>query len=240
VKSPVKNSHQSNADRPVSNSLMIRRLAIAAVTVGVVALGSLFLYGHLVRQRAELTLRTVYELSEQKQIRTLADIRKRFGTQLKRLDGCTPSECGYTVVLSNRTLAALHIFQYTEMKSHFWVRDGLVLGAMVDYSTTVKHGRAVVSHVQFDFCNGCKTFSIHPWDESSPLDTNGLVEIGKEASAQNRRTVLSLNTRCLTKLGGCDSVADLLPTVWRKTENQRIACVIPNDRGFAEKPTESP
>jgi len=219
---------------------MIRRLTIAAAAVGVVAFGSLFLYAHLVNERAELMLRTVYELSEQKQIPTVADIRKRFGNQLKQLDGCTASECGYTVVLSNRPLAALHAIPYTELKSYFWVRDGLVLGTMVDYATMVNHRYTVVSHVQIDFCNGCQTFAIHPWDESSPLDTNGLVEIGKEASDQNRHTVLSLNTRCLTKLGGCDSVADLLPTVWRQTENKRIACRIPNDRGFVEKPANWP
>jgi hypothetical protein len=214
---------------------MIQRLTIAVAAVGVVAFGSLFLYEHLLNQRAEFMVRNVYELSEQ-QIPTLVDIQERFGKQLKQLDGCTPSECGYTVVLSNRVLAALHTIPYTELKFVLRVRNGLVLETMVDYTTTVNHRYNVVSHVQIDFCKGCQTFAIHPWDESSPLDTNGLVEIGQEASAQNRRTVLSLNTRCLTKLGGCDSVADLLPTVWRGTENKRIACRIPNDRGFVEKP----
>jgi hypothetical protein len=207
--------------------------------MGVVAFCSLFLYAYLVNERAQLMLRTVYELSEQQQIPTLADIRKRFGNQLKRLDGCTASECGYTVVLSNRPLAALHTIPYTELKSYFWVRDGLVWGTMVDYATMVNH-RYTVVHVQIDFCTGCQTFAIHPWGQSSPLDTNGLVGIGKESSAQNRHTVLSLNTRCLTQLGGCDSVADLLPTVWRQTENKRIACRIPNDRGFVVKPTNWP
>jgi len=181
---------------------MIGRLTIAVAAIGVVAFGSLFLYAHLVNERAKLMVRTVYELSEQKQTPTLADIRQRFGNQLKQLEGCGASECGYTVVLSNRALAALHTIPYTELKAYFWVRDGLVLGTMVDYTTTVNHRYSVVSHVQIDFCKGCQSFSIHPWGESSPLDTNGIVEIGKEAPAQNRRTVLSLNTGCLAKLGG--------------------------------------
>lgn len=219
---------------------MMRRLTITATAVGVVVFGSLLLYAHLVNDRAKRMLRTVYELSEQKQIPLLADIQKRFGNHLKQLDGCTASECGYTVVLSNRPLSVLHILPYTQMESYFYVRNGVVWGSMVDYTTMVNHRYTVVSHVQIDFCNGCQVFAIHPWDESSPLDTNGLVEIGKEASAQNRRTVLSLNTRCLTKLGGCDSVAELLPTVWRQTENHKIACRIPNDRGFVEKPANWP
>ena len=185
-------------------------------------------------------VRTAYELSDQKQIPTLAEIQERFGKGLKRLDACPPSECSYTVVLSNRVLAALHVVPYTEIESYFWVRNGMVLENMVNYTTKVNHRYNVVSHVQVDFCKGCQTFAIHPWDESSPLDTNGLVEIGNEASAQDRRTVLALNTRCLTKLGGCDSVADLLPTVWEQTANKRIACKIRNDRGFIEKPANWP
>ena len=130
--------------------------------MGVVAFCSLFLYAYLVNERAQLMLRTVYELSEQQQIPTLADIRKRFGNQLKRLDGCTASECGYTVVLSNRVLAALHTIPYTELKFVLRVRNGLVLETMVDYTTTVNHRYNVVSHVQIDFCKGCQTFAIHP------------------------------------------------------------------------------
>ncbi len=224
----------------MSKRLMIRRLTIAVAVVGLVAFGSLFFYVHLLNERAETMVRTAYELSDQKQIPTLAEIQERFGKGLKRLDACPPSECSYTVVLSNRVLAALHVVPYTEIESYFWVRNGMVLENMVNYTTKVNHRYNVVSHVQVDFCKGCQTFAIHPWDESSPLDTNGLVEIGNEASAQDRRTVLALNTRCLTKLGGCDSVADLLPTVWEQTANKRIACKIRNDRGFIEKPANWP
>ena len=148
-------------DVSVSNRLMIQRLTIAVAAVGVVAFGSLFLYEHLLNQRAEFMVRNVYELSEQ-QIPTLVDIQERFGKQLKQLDGCTPSECGYTVVLSNRVLAALHTIPYTELKFVLRVRNGLVLETMVDYTTTVNHRYNVVSHVQIDFCKGCQTFAIHP------------------------------------------------------------------------------
>jgi hypothetical protein len=224
----------------VSTRLMILRLAIAVAAMGLAAFGSFFLYAYLLNEQAETMVRTTYELSDQKQIPVLADIRKRFGKRLKEFDGCPPSECAYAVVLSNRVLAALHIVPYTEMKSYFSVRDGVVLGNMVDYTTTINNRYNVVSHVQIDFCKGCQTFAIHPWDQSSPLDANGLVEIGSEASAQNRRTVLSLNTRCLTKVGGCDSIADLLPTVWQQTASKRIACKIRNDKGLIEKPANWP
>ena len=36
------------------------------------------------------------------------------------------------------------------------------------------------------------------------------------------------------KLGGCHSVADLLPTVWKQTTDNKIACVNQNDRGQSD------
>jgi hypothetical protein len=97
--------------------------------------------------------------------------------------------------------------------------------------TTVNRRNTVVSHVQIDFCGDCQSFSIHPWDAAAPLDTNGIVEISSAVSAHSRRTVLSLNTNCLTKLNGCQSVADLLPAVWRQTVDSKIACVIQTTEG---------
>ena len=228
----------SCGDMSVSKRVMIRRPAITLAIVAVVAFGSLFLYAYLLNERAEAMMRTAYELSDERQIPTLAEIQERFGKRLKRLDGCPPSECSYTVVLSNRVLAALHVVPYTEIESYFWVRNGMVLENMVNYTTKVNHRYSVVSHVQIDFCKGCQHFAIHPWDQSSPLDTNGLVEIGNEASGQNRRTALSLNTRCLTTLGGCNSVADLLPSVWQRTPNDQIKCVVSNHEGWVVAPPD--
>jgi len=185
-------------------------------------------------------VQAAYKLSDQKQIPTLAEIQKPFGKRLKRLNGCPPNECSYTVGLSNRILADLHIASYTEIELYFWVKNGVVLQNTVNYTTKVNHQYNIVSHVQVDFCKGCQTFATHPWGDSSPLDTNGLVEIGNEASSQNRRAVLALNFPCLTRLSGCDSIADLLPTVWQKTANNQIACKIANDRGFVEKPANWP
>src|SRR5690348_7976134 len=123
---------------------MIRRLAIAVVVVTMSALGSLFLYAHFLNERAETMVRIAYELSDQKQIPTLADIQAHFGERLKRADGCPSSECTYTVVVSNRILAALHVVPYAEMESYFWVRDGVVLEEMVNYTTTVARRYSIV------------------------------------------------------------------------------------------------
>jgi hypothetical protein len=215
---------------------VIRRSSIAIAVVVLIACGFLLWYRHVLNKRAQVILRAAFELSE-KQAPTLSDIQKHFGQEL-RVEECRASDCAYRVAVSNRVLAVLHLAPYTEMESHFWVRNGVVLMNMLNYTTTVNRRNTVVSHVQIDFCGDCQSFSIHSWDAASPLDTNGIVEIGSAVSAQSRRTVLSLNTDCLTKLNGCQSVADLLPAVWRQTVDSKIACVIQNDRGFVEKPAK--
>ena len=40
-----------------------------------------------------------------------------------------------------------------------------------------------------------------------------------------------MNTACLTRWGGCDSIAQLLPTVWEKTGQNTVRCMIPNREG---------
>lgn len=223
----------------MSNWLVIQRLTAAVAVSVLIACCSVFLYSQLLRKRAQSIVRTTYELSEEKRSHTVEEIRQRFGSGLQ-LDECRGSECIYKIALSNRVLAALHLVPYTEMESYFWTRDAVVYRNMLDYTTTVNRRYRIVSHVQIDFCKGCQAVYIHPWDAASPLDTNGLVGIGSETTAQSRRIILSINTGCLTRFGGCQTVADLLPAVWKRTPDGIITCVIQNDRGLVEKPANWP
>jgi hypothetical protein len=211
------------------------RLTIAIGAGAILVVIAFSLYAHLVRARADGLLRAAYELSQQRPNPTLTDLQQRFGSHLEQVEGCPPSECAYTITVSNRALSALRLAQYAEISSRFYVRDDVVLGNMVDYTTVLDHRNSIVTHVQIDLCSECQMFAIHPWSESSALDTNGLVEIGSQTSAQSIRTVLMLNTACLTSFGGCKTVAELLPTVWRRTPGGAIACTIANDRGMVEK-----
>jgi hypothetical protein len=217
----------------------MKRVLIATVAVAILAIGAFVLYSRLLRARSVGLLQCAYELSQQRPNPTITDLRDRFRSHLKQVEGCPPTECAYTVTVSNKALAVLRLAPYTEISSRFHVRNGVVLGDMVDY-TTISHGHSIVAHVQIDLCSECQTFAIHPWSESTALDTNGLVEIGSQTSAKSIRTVLSLNTACLTSFGGCRTVADLLPSVWRKTADGAIACTITNDRGTVEEPANWP
>ena len=214
-------------------------MTVAFALAALIACGSVFSYLHLLTKRAQFIVGTTNELSEGKQIPTVADIRQHFGGRL-HLDECVGSECSYTVTLSNRVLAALHIVPHTELQSYFWTRDGVVLENMLNYTTTVNRRYRIVTQVQVDFCKGCGYLAIHTWGAASSLDTNGLVQIGNESPARSLRTVLSLNTDCFRKHDGCQSVADLLPTVWEQTAEMKVACIVQNDRGFVQKPANWP
>jgi hypothetical protein len=97
---------------------VIRRLTVTVTLAALVACGSVFSYLRLLTKLVHFIVGTAYELSVGKQTPCVADIRQRFGNSLQ-LDGCLGSECSYTVTLSNRILAALHIVPYTELQSYF-------------------------------------------------------------------------------------------------------------------------
>jgi hypothetical protein len=81
-----------------------------------------------------------------------------------------------------------------------------------------------------------REFDLHPWEESSPADTNGIVGVSPESLKAHEETVLGFDTSCLTSHLGCTSVAELLPTVWEQGKDGTIRCRIKNHEGFVESP----
>jgi hypothetical protein len=213
----------------------MRRLGLAvAAIIGVLA-GSFCVYAYVMRRQAESLVRNAYELSLSESNPTLADIQRRYGQQL-HLEECNPQfGCTYTVSVSNRALASLHIFRYAKMSASFSVLNGVVVENMVDYFVTDGTEFSVTAHVQIDFWNGDTSFSVHPWGASAPLNTNGLVMIGYASSPAEKRNVLSFDTACMARIRGCTTVAELLPTVWQQTPNQLIRCRIANVTGDVKR-----
>lgn len=213
----------------------MRWMCATLLLVTVAACG---LYAHLLKARTESLINSAYELSNRPANADglpFAIVRARYGQELKTLPDCTASKCGYEVVVTNRVFSFLHVLPYTELRSYFWVRDGAVIENMMDYTTVINRRSNVVAHAAIQYCKDCTTFYLHPWSDSSPLDTNGFVSIGSASTSGKKQVVLSLNSTCMTKLGGCASVAELLPTVWEKTGNA-IRCRIPNKEGMVDAP----
>jgi len=210
----------------------------AAAALLLVAVAACGLYAHLLKTRTESLINSAYELSNRPADADglpFAVVRARYGEELRKLPNCTPDGCAYEVALTNRVFSFLHVLPYTELRSQFWVRDGMVFENMLDYQTAIDRRTNVVAHAAIQYCNDCTTFYLHPWGDSSPLDTNGFVSIGSASISAKKRMVLSLNPACMTKLDGCASVAELLPTVWERTGNA-IRCRIPNKEGMVDAP----
>jgi hypothetical protein len=200
-------------------------------------IGSLFLYSHLLKKRAESLIRSSYELSNYNGgPLTLAVVQKQYGGRLQRSEkDCTPSFCIYSVVVANNVLAALRLFPYTELRSDFWIRDGVVEFNMLNYMTIVNHSHNIATLTTVHFDDG-NWFRLDPWNDSATLDTSGMAEINSASSDKTKRTVFALNIECLAQIGGCATVADLLPTVWVRTPSGRIASRIASHEGLVETP----
>jgi len=213
---------------------MARRLALASTVAVVLAVFSFALYGYWISEQARFMLRTAQEFSEQETQPNVDEIRQRFGTRLQ-VDYCGPDSCSYKVTVSNRIFAALHLVPYAELQSHFWVRNGLLYENLLDYMTTVSNRKNVTAHAAVQFEEGC-VFSLDPWEDSSPTNSNGLADIGPHCPDAEKQAVLDLNVACLTKLGGCRSIADLVPTIWNYNADGTIRCRIPSCEGFVHPP----
>jgi hypothetical protein len=213
---------------------MARRLALVSAVAVVLAILSFLLYGYWISERARFILRTAQEFSEQKTQPTLDEIRKRFGTRL-RLDWCGAHTCAYKVTVSNQIFAALHLVPYTELQSNFWARNGLVYENLLDYMTTASGRKNVTAHAGVQFEKGC-VFSLDPWEDSSPRNSNGLADIAAACPDAEKQAVLDLSEACLTKAGGCATIADLIPRVWEHNADGTIRCRIPSCEGFVDPP----
>ena len=213
---------------------MARSLALASAVAVILAVLSLSLYGYWISGRARLMLRTAQEFSAQKAPPSVDEIRQRFGARLQ-LDYCGAHSCSYKVTVSNRVLAILGLTPYTHLQSNFLVRNGLIEENLMDYTATVRDRVTVTAHAGVRFDQGC-VFALDPWEDSSPTNSNGLADIAQACPGAEKSAVLNLNVSCLTKLGGCSTIADLLPTMWEQSRDGTIRCRIPSCEGFVHPP----
>jgi len=208
---------------------LIQLLTVLGIMLILLSLGALGIYSHQLKRSADKVVRVSYELSQREHPPTLDEIRQQFGSQLKQPDPCQASDCGYEVTLSNRVLADIHIAPYRALRSYFWAKDGVLEGSMLVFWTTGSQGRMVKTDVQTKYCDRCDSFSITPCADSMELGTSGSVQIGYRSAVINKHTALALDTGCLTKLRGCDTIAELLPTAWQRTPAHTIRCRVSNE-----------
>ena len=221
-------------DSSVSKCLMtfIRRSAVFAIVLALLAVCASGIYLYLVKRNADSVVRIAYGLTLNSRPPTIQELRQSFGSALRQNDPCAPDGCDYDLFVSNRVLAAIRLIPYAEIRSSFWVKNGVVDASRVEFWTVTDRGRAFYYNI-VNYCHHCNSFTISPSTDSSPLDTAGAVWIGYGASGDNKRKAFALDTGCLARLRGCN-LAELVPGLWRQTSATTISCRIPNHEGTVD------
>jgi hypothetical protein len=225
----LNNSYKIKANRdprPVSNVLMsaFRQIAVGGVLLTLLLVVSAVIYSNRLERSAEKVIRISYELSQGKFRPTLEDLQQYFGTGLKQSAVCTASGCGYAVTLSNRVLSELGLVPYTALRSAFWVRDNMLEENVLEIWTGSRRGRMVLVYVDAKYCDGCDNFDVSPCTGRTASVASGSVRIGYRSALLNKRAAFAVNTECFNSLGGCASIAELLPTVWHATSTGTLEC----------------
>jgi hypothetical protein len=205
------------------------RFAIIAVVCSLIAgLCFIWAYSLELEHRANRLVRVCYEFSERGGPPSLEKIRNVFGSDLQQLGPCSNDGCGYEVNVSNGLLHAFHLVPYTHLRTQFWEEKGVMQSNSV-YFYTMPHGMV---DVLVKYCWACDPPNMYPYENASSSFT-GYVEIDLSAPEIARKKAFGMNTACLTRWGGCDSTAQLLPTVWQKAGQNTVRCIIPNREGFS-------
>lgn len=213
----------------------MRWVVMAVICVGV-TVSFIPIYSIVLRKKADSLIRSASIVSRHiGQTTTVGTVQAIYGGKLTQMPDCTPEYCAYEVVQSNRVLAALDWAPYSEIRSEIWFRDGILSASILHFTSSANSRHSIVAHVYIQEGTGLE-FALHPWEESTPADTNGIVDVRPESLKIHEQTVLGFDTECLTGHHGCMSVAELLPTVWEQRKDGSIRCRLKNHEGFIESP----
>lgn len=216
---------------------------VAIVLCVVVAASYIPVCTLLLAHQARQILRNVSSLyATQGKTPTFVEAQRLFKGKLQPMEGCVAAECSYKYELNNRLLSTVRWTPFTELQTQLWVVNGYVRTVILDFTSTANRAHSIVSHVFIQDGGGPiwsqkgLEFDLDPWEQSSPSDTNGIVDVSPDSLRAHEPVVLGFDIGCLVKRGGCATVADLLPTVWQRRGDGAIRCRLPNHEGFIESP----
>lgn len=214
------------------------RWSVIAATCSVVAGLYVPVCAFLVQSRARTIIDNAAALYETTaKARSLDEVQRLYSGRLMQMPNCTPAYCGYQLELNNRLLSAIHWTPFSELRTQVWVENGVITTEILDFTSSANERHSVVSHVYIQGQNGDgPEFLIDRWEQSSPRDTNGILTVAPDSLRSHQKVILGFDVSCLTKRGGCATIADLLPTVWEQRTDGGIKCRVQNYKGFIEGP----
>jgi hypothetical protein len=200
----------------LKNPIRITVLALVIVAVGIAMFA--VIAGLRVRTEAKSALSDLSGLQQSDDSTAAFEVLKRkYGNRLRPAQGCLPQDCQYLMTISNRSVSVLHLAPYAELRLWYNVYKTSLTFAMVEYRVALPRGNSPVVHVQVGMCaHGCGVrFDVSPHGVSQQM-WNGIAEVGTRATRQERDAAFALNLDCLTSMGRCTDISDLLPTVWSR------------------------
>jgi hypothetical protein len=133
-------------------------------------------------------------------------------------EGCDPRLCSYTAEFQNTWLSRLHLAPFTRLSCALNVKDDLLVWRECGYFSG-GFGVQVVERVPRPDIPGPLYIqrAFIPHSTGPYTRYRVFVDLTPDATADQHRLAFSMNTVCLTKLGGCQDPLALLPTVrWGK------------------------
>lgn len=191
---------------------IFRRLVIGGFLSLLLFVGAVGIYLHSLEKAAARVIDSSYALSQRQTPPTLDDLWHQFGKRLEQTSTCTGDGCQFEVTLSNLILAKLRLAPFVSLRSVFWVRANIVEENRVEVFS-LRRKRGVVAYVDLKYCETCVNFDVVP---STGVDAgSGSVSIGSRASVAEKRAAFGFNPTCFSKLHGCASLPEFLPTIWK-------------------------
>ena len=208
---------------PVKNATRNVVLVLGALSIASCAFVGVSTYNARRDATARLDELREMEISRNSTAR-FESLKRKYGSKLHPMEGCTQQFCQYEINLSNRTISALRVVPYTEMNVWFTVYEGSLQWAMIEYRTALKGSNSPVVHIHVGMCShGCGVrFDVNPHGTTQQM-WNGLVGFDTRATPQQRDAALALNLNCFARIGGCKDIIDLLPTIWKHTNPGMIS-----------------
>lgn len=184
--------------------------------VVLVALSTLFGVGiavYLAHIRASATAL----INSAREIRSKADAereiaawRKRSGKEFWTESDHPGGDHNYDAQIMNVPIARLHIVEPTEVTVGVTMRDGKLRSVTVIESTGWYPVASVWVQEWFDEAMPSR---FHVGGHRRPAEA--FVEFPSSLSEDQKSKAFAVNTKCLTKPGGCKTADDILPGVWQ-------------------------
>jgi len=180
------------------------------------------------RRKVESLLRDVSVLSNsQDPTAYFSFMKRRYARDLQPKDYCTPSRCIYEVAITNKMPYWFRPIPRTGFTASFEIYDGSLIHVLMQYRSSRSDVPSPLVWVQQDIWTnpsiGCNWIAVDPHGRDVKQTAHGDVDLGRCATPFEKKVALNFDLECMTKLGGCKDISEMLPDVWKRTAPDAVS-----------------